>query len=195
MINLPKKLSVEDTDCLIACVQMVCMYWRQEKSNLKWSGAPLDFGAEFWDNFHKKGLKYAKDTGVPANNIKRLLRSLSLPLNARLHFLEDINGLRHFIDLRIPPIVLFDRLYYFKQTEGLGHSAVLIDYTKETLVSIDPVFEPKFIFRLAEEDFVPAWKLKKQAVILIYPKTYAFRKVNVPSTTLLPFIVMEESGV
>ena len=195
MIELPKMLSVVDNDCLVACAEMVCMYWRREKPNLDWKNTPLDFGASFWDDFHKKGLTYVRDTGVPTNNISRFLRSLSLPLNMELHFLEDTNGLRHFIDIRVPPIVLYDRHYYFKQTEGLGHSAVLVDHTKETLVSIDPVYEPKFIFRLAEEDFVAAWRLKKKATIVITPKTLAFRKINVPSTTLLPFMVMKESGI
>jgi hypothetical protein len=195
MLELPKMLSIVDNDCLVACVQMVCMYWRREKPNLKWKNTPLDFDASFWDNFHKKGLTYVRDTGVPTNNINRFLRSLYLPLNAEQHFLEDTDGLRRLIDIRVPPIVLYDRRYYFKQTEGLGHSVVLVDYTKETLVSIDPVFEPKFVFRLAEEDFVAAWKLKKQATIVISPKTYAFRKINVPSTTLLPFMVMKESDI
>jgi hypothetical protein len=195
MIKLPKMLGIVDNDCLVACVQMVCMYWRLEKPNLSWKNAPLDFGGSFWDDFHNKGLTYVRDTGVPTNNIKRFLRSLSLPLNAEQHLLEDITGLRRLIDIRVPPIVLYDRHYYFKQTEGLAHSAVLVYYTKETLVSIDPVFEPKYIFRLAEEDFVAAWKLKKRAAIVITPKTYAFRKINVPSTTLLPFIAMKESGI
>ena len=195
MIDLPKMLSIDDNDCLVACVQMVCMYWRREKPNLNWKNAPSDLDATFWDDFHKKGLTYVRDTGVPTNNISRFLRSLSLPLNAELKFLEDTNGLRHLVDIMIPPIVLYDRHYYFKQTEGLGHSAIIVDYTKETLLSVDPIYEPKFTFRLAEEDFAPAWKIKKQSVIIISPKAYAFRKINVPSTTLLPYMVMKEKDI
>lgn len=195
MINLPKMLSVEDNDCLVACVQMVCMYWRQEKPNLQWKNTPLDFNDSFWEDFHKKGLTYVKDTGIPTNNISRFLRSLSVPLNAYLHFLEDTNGLRRLIEIRVPPIVLYDRRYYFKQTEGLGHSAVLVDYTKETLLSIDPVYEPKFTFRLTEEEFVPAWLIKKKAVVVISPKVYGFRKINIPTTNLLPYMTMKESGI
>jgi hypothetical protein len=195
MINLPKMLSVVDNDCLVACVQMVCMYWRQEKPNLNWKDVPSDFSTSFWGDFHKKGVAYVKDTGMPTNNITRFLRTLSLPLNANLHFLEDTNGLKRLIDMQVPPIVLYDRHYYFKQIEGLGHSAILVDYTKELLVSIDPAFEPKFTFRLTEEDFEAAWKLKKKAVIIISPKAYGFRKVNVPSTNLLPYLTKKENGI
>jgi ABC-type bacteriocin/lantibiotic exporter with double-glycine peptidase domain len=193
MIILPKMLSANSNDCLVASVQMACMYWRQEKPNLHWKNAPLDFNDTYWDNFNKKGLSYVRNTGVPTNNVSRFLKNLSLPLNAELQFLEDTNGLRRLIDLRIPPIVLYDRHYYFKQVEGLGHSVVLVDYTNELLVSIDPAFGPKFSFKLSEEDFLTAWKLKKNAVIIITPKAYRFAKIKVPSTNLLPYLTMKES--
>jgi hypothetical protein len=194
MILLPKMLSATGNDCVVASVQMICMYWRQEKPNLDWKDATLDFGDAYWSHFYSRGLKYVRDTGMPTNNIKRFLKTLGLPLNAELQFLEDGNSLRRLIDINIPPVVLYDRHYYFKQVQGLGHAVVLVDYTKENFVSIDPAFAPKFTFRLAETDFLEAWKQKKNSVIIINPKTYRFVKTQVPSTTLLPYLTVRERG-
>jgi ABC-type bacteriocin/lantibiotic exporter with double-glycine peptidase domain len=194
MIVLPKMLSATSNDCVVASVQMICMYWRQEKPNLDWKNATLDFGDAYWSHFYSKGLRYVRDTGMPTNNIKRFLKTLGLPLNAELQFLEDGNSLRRLIDINIPPVVLYDRHYYFKQVQGLGHAVVLVDYTKENFVSIDPAFAPKFTFRLAETDFLEAWKQKKNSVIIINPKTYRFVKTQVPSTTLLPYLTVRERG-
>ena len=194
MIVLPKMLSATGNDCVVASVQMICMYWRQEKPNLDWKDATLDFGNAYWSHFYSKGLRYVRDTGMPTNNIKRFLKTLGLPLNAELQFLEDGNSLRRLIDINIPPVVLYDRHYYFKQVQGLGHAVVLVDYTKENFVSIDPAFAPKFTFRLAETDFLEAWKQKKNSVIIINPKTYRFVKIQVPSTTLLPYLTVRERG-
>lgn len=187
-------LSATGNDCVVASVQMICMYWRQEKPNLDWKDATLDFGDAYWSHFYSNGLRYVRDTGMPTNNIKRFLKTLGLPLNAELQFLEDGNSLRRLIDINIPPVVLYDRHYYFKQVQGLGHAVVLVDYTKENFVSIDPALAPKFTFRLAETDFLEAWKQKKNSVIIINPKTYRFVKTQVPSTTLLPYLTVRERG-
>jgi hypothetical protein len=194
MTVLPKMLSATGNDCVVASVQMICMYWRQEKPNLDWKDATLDFGDAYWSHFYSNGLRYVRDTGMPTNNIKRFLKTLGLPLNAELQFLEDGNSLRRLIDINIPPVVLYDRHYYFKQVQGLGHAVVLVDYTKENFVSIDPALAPKFTFRLAETDFLEAWKQKKNSVIIINPKTYRFVKTQVPSTTLLPYLTVRERG-
>ena len=192
MIILPKMLGATGNDCLVASVQMTCMYWRQERPNLPWKGVPKDFDDPFWSDFNKKGLNYLRATGMPTNNIKRFLKTLDLPLDASLQFLEGTDGLRRLIDAQIPPIVLYDRHYYFKQVQGLGHAVVLVDYTKENFVPIDPALAPKFTTRLAEVDFVEAWKQKKNAVIIMVPKTYRFVKIEIPSRTLLPFLTVKE---
>jgi hypothetical protein len=194
MIVLPKMLGATGNDCVVASVKMTCMYWRKEKPNLHWKGIPSDFNDAFWSNFYSKGLGYVRSTGMPVNNVKRFLKTLGFPLNADLQFLEDANGLRNLIDLKIPPIVLYDRHYFFKQVQGLGHAVVLVDYTKELFVSIDPAFAPKFTFKLPETDFLEAWKQKKNSVIIINPKTYRFVKTVVPSTTLLPYLTLKGRG-
>lgn len=81
-------LGATGNDCVVASVQMICMYWRQEKPNLNWKDATLDFGDAYWSQFYSKGLRYVRDTGMPTNNIKRFLKTLGLPLNAELQFLE-----------------------------------------------------------------------------------------------------------
>jgi hypothetical protein len=194
MIELPKMLDATGNDCVVASVQMVCMYWRREKPNLKWKEVPQDFDDPFWSNFKRKGLSYVRKTGMPTNNIKRFLKTLDMPLSAEHQLLEDLYGLRGLIDAKIPPIVLYDRTYYFKQVTGLPHAVVFVDYTKENFVSVDPAFAPKFTTRLAEIDFLEAWKQNKNAVIVIYPKNYKFVKAEIPSTTLLPYLTMKGSA-
>jgi hypothetical protein len=195
MIKLPKMIAATGNDCVVASVQMVCMYWRQEKPNLKWKDAPVDFDDPFWSNFNKKGVSYVRKTGMPTNNIKRFLKTLEMPLSAEHQILEDSQGLRRLMDAQIPPIVLYDRQYYFKQIHGLAHAVVFVDYTKETFVSADPAFAPKPTTRLAEIDFLEAWKQNKNAVIIINPKIYRFIKTEIPSTNLLQYLTLEERGM
>jgi hypothetical protein len=196
MIELPKMIGATGNDCVVACVQMACMYWRRKKPDLRWKEVPLNFEDTFWSRFNKKGLSYLRATGMPTNNIKRFLKTLALPLTAEHQILEDSNGLRGLIDAEIPPIVLYDRLYYYKHVQSLPHAVLLVDYTEENFVSIDPAWAPKFTTRLAQIDFVDAWKQNKNAAIIIYPKkTYRFVKIEVPSRTLLPYIAVKEKGL
>jgi hypothetical protein len=186
MIKLPKKVSACGHDCVVASVTMVCMYWRQAKQSLKWN-LPLDFDHKDWDDFYKKGQTYVRKSGMPFNNIKHYLRTLGLPLNPKQEFLEDIYVLRKLIRANIPPIVLYDRNYFFKHERGIGHAVVLVDQTEEMLISIDPAFGPKYVHRLSKTDFEEAWKMKKNATIIIYPKRYKIMEKKIPSTNLMGF--------
>lgn len=174
-------------DCVVASVTMVCMYWRQAKQRLSWN-LPLDFDHEEWSDFYGKGLKYVRKSGMPFNNIKRFLRGLDLPLNAKLELLGSTHGLRNLIFANIPPIVLYDRTYFFKHDRGIGHAVVLVDYTEEMFVSIDPSFGPKYVHKLAKTDFEEAWKLKENATVIIYPKNYKIKEKKTPSTTLMEYM-------
>jgi hypothetical protein len=186
MINLPKNISACGHDCVVASVTMVCMYWRQAKKSLKWN-LPLDFDHKDWNNFYKKGQTYVRKSGMPFNNIKRYLRTLGLPLNPKQALLDDIYGLRNLIRANIPPIVLYDRNYFFKHERGIGHAVVLVDQTDEMFVSIDPAFGPKYVHKLPKTDFEEAWKMNKNATIIIYPKPYKIRGKKIPSTNLTSF--------
>jgi hypothetical protein len=186
MINLPKKISAYGHDCVVASVIMVCMYWRQAKQSLKWN-LPLDFDHKDWNNFYKKGQTYVRKSGMPFNNIKRYLRTLGLPLTPKQEFLKDIYGLRNLIRANIPPIVLYDRNYFFKHEQGIGHAVVLVDQTEEMFISIDPAFGPKYVHKLPKTDFEEAWKMKKNATIIIYPKRYKIIGKRIPSTNLVSF--------
>jgi len=148
----------------------------------------LDFDDKEWSNFYEKGLTYVRSSGMPSNNIKRFLRTLGLPVNAKQELLEDAYGLRNLIRVNIPPIVLYDRNYFFKHERGIGHAVVLVDQTQEMFVSIDPSFEPKYIHKLPKTDFEEAWKLKGNATIIIYPKGYMIEERETPSTTLMNFV-------
>jgi hypothetical protein len=163
------------------------MYWRKAKQHLSWN-LPLDLGDEEWNDFCEKGLTYVRRSGMPFNNIKRFLRTLNLPLKAKLEFLEDEYGLRNLLYANLPPIVVYDRNYFFKHEHGIGHAVVLVDQTEETFVSIDPSFGPKYVFKLEKRDFLEAWKLKENATIIIYPESYTIKEKRTPSTTLMEYL-------
>lgn len=192
MITFPKMIEATGNDCMVASVQMACMYWRHQRPNLQWKDAPIDLEDAYWSNFYKKGSTYLRPPGMPMNNVKRFLKSLNMPLNADYELMEDTKGLRKLIDLNIPPIVIYDNGFYFKQIRGLGHAVLLVDCTNETLISVDPAFSPKFFTPLYEKHFIEAWKEKKNSVVTIYPDSYKFLKTEVPSTNLLPFITLKE---
>jgi hypothetical protein len=183
MINLPKKISATSNDCLVACVTMVCMYWRESKQSLHWNiSANLD-GQE-WSDVYQKGLSYVRMSGMPTNNIKRFLSTLDFPLNSRLEFVEDARQLTNLLGFNIPPIVIYDRDFLLRNVHGIGHAAVLVDQTKEMFVTVDPSLHPKYIYKPPKTDFEEAWKLKQNATVIIYPKSYKIRHREVPSTTL-----------
>ena len=187
MITLPKMIGASGNECVVACVTMVSMYWRQAKQNLSWN-LPLDFDHKEWNNFYENSLTYVRLSGMPINNIRRFLRKMDLPLNAKLEFLEDAYGLRNLIYQNIPPIVLYDRNYFFKHVHGIGHAVVLVDQTEEMLVSVDPSLGPKYIFKLPKTDFVEAWEFKQKATIVIYPKPYRIKETEIPSKTLMDYL-------
>lgn len=183
MIKVPKMISATGNDCLVASVTMACMYWRKAKQSLSWN-LPLDLDHEEWDNFYKKGLKYVRRWGIAHNNIRYLLRAVESPLTARLELLVDTYDLRNLMTLKIPPIPLYDQKWFFKNVHGIAHAVVLVDHTEETFVSVDPSLAPKYIFKPNKTDFEEAWKFKKNATVIIYPKSYRIRLRTVPSPTL-----------
>lgn len=192
MITLPKMIDASGHDCIVASVTMVCMYWRQAKQTLPWN-LPLDFNHEEWRDFYEKGLTYVRMSGMPFNNVPRFLDTLHLPLDARLELLEDSYGLRNLIRMDVPPIVLFDRNYFFKNVHGIGHAIVLVDQTEEMFVSIDPSLGPKYIFKLPKTDFEDAWRFKANATVIIYPKNYKVSRRTIPSKDLWYYLQKGES--
>ena len=187
MINLPKTIKASGNECLVACVTMVCMYWRQAKKRLSWN-VPLNFEDEEWNNVYKKGLTYVRMSGMPTNNIRYFLRALKFPLKARLEFLEDTFELRNFIRGLIPPIPIYDRSWFFRGVHGIGHAIVLVDQTEEMFVSVDPSLHPKYIHKLSKTDFEEAWKFKRNATVIIYPESYQIKIRKAPSVTLEPYL-------
>ncbi len=176
-------------DCVVATVTMVCMYWRQRKQDLDWK-LPLDFEHQKWKDFYKKGLTYVRTSGMPANNIKRFLSKLELPLSAKLVLLEDKYGLRNLIDTMVPPIVFYDHTYFLKNVRGPGHAVILVDQTDELFISVDPSLGPKYYSKPAKTDFEEAWKLDHNATIILLPKIDSIIERKIPSQTksLMPYL-------
>lgn len=187
MIKLPKFIDAIGNDCLVACVTMVCMYWREKKQDSSWN-LSLDFDNKEWDDILKKGQTYVRISGMPFNNVAHFLRRLKIPLSARLVHLEDVYGLTDLIYRDVPPIVLYDRNYFLKHIHGIGHAAILVDHTKELFISIDPSLGEKYTFKLPKDDFAEAWESKQNATIIICPKSYTVRETKIPSTTLMEYL-------
>lgn len=190
MIDLPKKVSATGNECLVACVAMVCMYWRKSKQRLRWN-ITSNLDDPEWNEVYKKGLGYVRMSGMPTNNIKLFLDSLNFPLNSALELVEDTRQLTNLMSFLIPPIVIYDRDYFLRSVHGIGHAVVLVDKTDEMFVSIDPSLHPKYIFKLPKADFEEAWKFTQNATVIIYPKSYKMRHREIPSTTLQKW--MEDS--
>ena len=188
MINLPKHIEATGFDCLISCITMVCMYWRIKNNQRKWN-LSYDLNSNDWDNFHKNGLSYVRNSGVPFNSIGRYLSNLKIPLKAAIEFLPDTFELENLIGLQIPPIVLYDRFFMLRGINRTPfHSVVLVDETKELFTAIDPSLSPKFLIGLPKKDFKEAWDITQNATVIITPKTYKSRRRNVPSVTLTRWV-------
>ena len=183
MINLPKMISATGNECLVACVTMVGMYWRKAKQNLPWNISP-NLNHKDWNDVYERGLTYVRMSGMPTNNIRYFLRALKFPLNARLEFLEDMYELRNLMLWNIPPIAIYDRNWFLKGVHGIGHAIVLVDHTEEMFVSVDPSLAPKYVYKLSKTDFEEAWRFKKNATVIIYPKSYKIQTKKAPSRTL-----------
>jgi hypothetical protein len=184
MITLPKYIAATGFECVVSCVTMVTMYWRNQKPKMHWS-ISHDFDDKDWSNMFNEGLKYVKSSGVPFNSITRYLKSLKLPLKATLELLPDIYELDKLMDLNIPPIVIYDRYFMLRGIRMTPfHSVVLIDKTLEMFVAIDPSLTPKFRVSLPKADFKEAWQITHNATIIIAPQTYKFRRRKIPSITL-----------
>jgi len=187
LIDLPRMIKATGNECLVSSVTMVCMYWRKARQNLSWN-IPLDFDHEEWNDFYKKLLKYVRSSGLPHNNIRYVLRALKFPLTARLEFLQDAYNLRNLIELKIPPIVLYDQRWFLRNVHGIAHAVVLVDHTNEMFVSVDPSLAEKYIYKLPKTDFEEAWEYKKNATIIIYPKYYKPTIKKRPVRTLEPYL-------
>lgn len=187
MINLPRMIKATGHECVVASTTMVCMYWRREKQNLNWN-LPVDFDHSEWVDFYQRGLKYVRSSGMPSNDIKKFLKELTVPLRAKMEYLQDAYELTRLLSLQIPPIVMYDREYFVRLGQGIGHAVVIVDETKEMFVTTDPSLYPRRFSSLSKKDFEEAWKLKQNATVIISPKEYKIKHREIPSVTLEPFL-------
>lgn len=190
MIDLPMMVKATGHECMVASVTMVCMYWRKEKQNLNWN-RPLDFEDHEWTDFYQKGLKHVRSSGIPSNDIKDFLKELTVPLKVKLEYLQDSSELTKLLSLKIPPIVIYDREYFWRLGHGIGHAVVVIDETKEMLITADPSLYPRRSYSLSKKDFEEAWKFKQNATVIISPKAYKLKHREIPSVTLETFFLKE----
>jgi hypothetical protein len=183
MIDIPKKIKATGHNCVVASINMVCMYWRKTKPTLKWNISE-DFESSEWDEFFQKGLKYIKNSGMPTNAIIRYLKDLNMPLKARLEHLVNSYQLARLLNANIPPIVLYNQEYYLKGEKGIGHAAILVDKTEEMFITFDSFFHPKCIHPISKKEFEEAWKIEQNSTIVISPKSVKFRHAEIPSKTI-----------
>jgi hypothetical protein len=187
VIDLPKMIKATGHECVVASTTMVCMYWRREKPNLDW-GIPADLDHQCWADFYKRGLSYVRSSGIPSNDIKKFLKELTVPLKAKMEYLQDAYELTRLLSLQIPPIAIYDREYFVRLGQGIGHATVIIGETKEMFITSDPSSYPRHQSSLSKKDFEEAWKRKQNATVIISPKDYKIKHREIPSVTLEPFL-------
>jgi len=184
MIVLPKHIEATGFECIVASIVMVTMYWRQQEPDLDWN-ISKDVNDPDWKSFLQRGKLKIKNSGMPFNTLKRFLRSLRIPLTARLEYLQHPSQLARLISFNIPPIVLYDRYFMLKGIPREPHHAVvLVEKTQENFISIDPSLGPKFQTALLEKDFSLAWAQTRNATIIITPRRISIRRRKRPSITL-----------
>jgi hypothetical protein len=183
MIDLPLKVKATGHNCVPASVTMVCAYWRKSKPTLKWK-LPEDINSSEWTEFFKSGFKYVKASGMPTNSIQRYLKSLSVPLNARLEHMSNSHQLLNLLNVDVPIIVFYNQDFYLKGEKGIGHAAVVVDKTEETFVTVDAAFYPKCIHQIPKKVLEEAWEMEQKSAIIISPKSIKFSRVKIPSRTI-----------
>jgi hypothetical protein len=183
MIDIPKKIKATGHNCVVASINMVCMYWRKSKPTLKWNVSE-DFESSEWNEFYQKGLKYIKNSGVPTDAIPKYLKNLNMPLTARLEHLTNFYQLTRLLSINVPPIVLYNQEYYLKGEKGIGHAAIIVDETAEQFITFDSSFYPKCIHPVSKKGFEEAWKMEQNSTINICPKSVKFRHEEIPSKTI-----------
>jgi hypothetical protein len=183
MIDIPKKIKATGHNCVAASVSMVCTYWRKARPSLKWNISD-DFESSEWDEFYKKGLKYIKNSGMPSDSIGRFLKNLDMPLRARLEHLENSYQITRLLNAHVPPIVIYNLDYFFKEERGIGHAAIVVDHTPEQFITFDSFFFPKCIRPVSKKEFEVAWKIEQNSAIIISPKSVKFSHEEIPSRTI-----------
>ena len=190
MIDIPKRVKATGHNCVVASINMVCMYWRKTKPTLKWDISE-DFESSEWDEFYQKGLKYVKNSGMPTDAIIRYLKNLNMPLKTRLEHLTNSHQLARLLNINVPPIVLYNQEYYLKGEKGIGHAVILVDKTEEMFITFDSSFYPKCIHPISKKEFEEAWKIEQNSAIIISPKSVKFRRAEIPSKTINMYLATE----
>ncbi len=183
MIDIPKKIKATGHNCVAACVSMVCIYWRKARPSLKWN-IPDDFESSEWDEFYERGLKYIKNSGMPSDAIGRFLKNLNMPLRVRLEHLANPYQITRLLNAHVPPIIIYNQDYYFKEEKGIGHAAIVVDQTSEQFITFDSSFFPKCIHPVSKTEFEVAWKIEQNSAIIIFPKSVKFSHEEIPSKTI-----------
>lgn len=183
MIDIPKKIKATGHDCVAASVTMVCAYWRKMRPGLKWNISD-NFDSPEWDEFCKKGSKYIKNSGMPTDAIGRFLKNLNMPLKVRLEHLADSYQISRLLNAHVPPIVIYNQDYFFKEEKGIGHAAIVVDQTPEQFITFDSSFYPKCIHPVSKKDFEKSWEIEQNSAIIISPKSVKFGHEEIPSRTI-----------
>lgn len=188
-MELPRRIEGTAYECVIACVTMLCMYWRKEKPHLDWK-MPDELNAPEWDEFYASGCKKINHhSGVQMNRIRGYLNSIKMPLTMKLAPLHGLYALEGLIKFNTPPIVLFDYYFYHKGiTKNPYHAAVVMELTAENVLTVDPSAVNKNRTAYYRPDFEKAWDILEKHAIIIYPSTYRLKEIGRTAKPLESFV-------
>lgn len=88
---------------------------------------------------------------------------------------EDIVELHGFLNRDLPPIMLFDKIYYHMGIEGGGHAVILerIDLNREKIYVIDHDSGLRYKTPLDLPIFLDSWDLLENYTLVVVPEEYA----------------------
>lgn len=161
------------SSCLPACCVMAFCYWQEQLPQLS-----ITTSRDYWEDFINK----CSSGTIKGVNLQKIRANLQPEYR---QFILSERTLESFSDL-IPPfyayripiiqIIIFDRMYSFRERSGGTHAAIIsqVNMQEKNLLLIDPmetnldkvIIESHIVMR----DLAKGWKPLSNLVIWIYPK-------------------------
>lgn len=141
---------------------------------------PDELNAPEWSEFFASACKKINHlSGLQFNSIRGYLKSIQMPLSAKLAPLHGLYALESLTKLNIPPIALFDYYLYHKGiVKNPYHAAIVMELTAENVLTVDPSAINKNRTAYYRPDFEKAWDVLENHAIVIYPASYRLGEVE-----------------
>ncbi len=161
------------SSCLPSCCVMAFCYWQENLPQLN-----ITTNRDYWEEYINK----CSSGTIKGVNLRKIIMNLQLEYR---QFIFSEKTIESFSDL-IPPfyawrvpiiqIIIFDRMYSFREISGGTHAAIIsqVNMQEKNVLLIDPretnpdkiIIESRFPMR----ELAKGWKLLLNSVIWVYPK-------------------------